>query len=172
MAYGGHTVYPHTTTFPHLYLPVRWQPFILFFLFLSKSSFCRKHIGLAPYSDSQISFLGITMWWLWLVGSIKLWVSYAEYSLFYGCLLQKRPMIESILLTEATPCTVPRLLLSVWWRQFVSICGFVTVWEKQSTTIVAWSRCTTSRYTHVCVCMYVCVYICTYVYIYAYEYYI
>jgi len=38
-----------------------------------------------------------------LVGSMKLQVSYAEYSLFYEALLQKRPMILSILLTVATP---------------------------------------------------------------------
>jgi len=44
------------------------------------------------------------MGWLWLVGSITLQVSFAEYGLFYKALLQKRPRIESILLTVATPC--------------------------------------------------------------------
>jgi len=39
----------------------------------------------------------------WSVGSIKLYVSFAEYSLFYRVLLQKRPIILSILLTKATP---------------------------------------------------------------------
>ena len=43
------------------------------------------------------------MGWLRLVGSIKLWVSLAEYSLFYRALLQKRSIILSILLTVATP---------------------------------------------------------------------
>jgi len=43
------------------------------------------------------------MGWLRLVGSIKLQVSFAEYPLFYRALLQKRPIILSILLTEATP---------------------------------------------------------------------
>jgi len=43
------------------------------------------------------------MGWLQLVGSIKLQVSFAEYSLFYRALLQKRPIIFSILLTQATP---------------------------------------------------------------------
>jgi len=33
------------------------------------------------------------MGWLRLVGSLKLWVSFAEYSLFYRALLQKRPMV-------------------------------------------------------------------------------
>jgi len=33
------------------------------------------------------------MGWLRLVGSIKSWVSFAEHSLFYRALLQKRPVI-------------------------------------------------------------------------------
>jgi len=41
--------------------------------------------------------------WLRSVGSIKLQVSFAEYCLFYRALLQKRPIIVSILLTKATP---------------------------------------------------------------------
>ena len=43
------------------------------------------------------------MGWLRLVGSIKLQVSFAEYFPFYQALLQKKPTIWSILLTEATP---------------------------------------------------------------------
>ena len=41
--------------------------------------------------------------WLQLVGSIKLQVSFAEYCLCCRALLQKRPVILSILLTKATP---------------------------------------------------------------------
>jgi len=44
----------------------------------------------------------IRMGWLQSVGSIKLYVSFAEYCLFYKALLQKRSIILSILLTEAT----------------------------------------------------------------------
>jgi len=44
-----------------------------------------------------------TMGWLRSVGSIKLQVSYAEYRLFHRALLQKRPLILSILLAKATP---------------------------------------------------------------------
>ena len=43
------------------------------------------------------------MGWLWLVGSIKLYVSFAEYRLFYRALLQKRPIIVRSLLIVATP---------------------------------------------------------------------
>jgi len=43
------------------------------------------------------------MGWLRLVGSLKLQVSFAEYSLFYRALLQKRPIILRSLLIVATP---------------------------------------------------------------------
>ena len=42
------------------------------------------------------------MGWLRSVGSIKLQVAFAEYRLFCRALLQKRPIILSILPTEAT----------------------------------------------------------------------
>ena len=37
--------------------------------------------------------MGDVTWSLWSVGSIKLYVSFAEYCLFYRALLQKRPEI-------------------------------------------------------------------------------
>jgi len=43
------------------------------------------------------------MGWLQLVGSSKLQVSFAEHSLFYRALLQKRPIIWRSLLIVATP---------------------------------------------------------------------
>ena len=43
------------------------------------------------------------MGWLRLVGSIKSQVSFAEYSLFYRALLQKKPIISRSLLIIATP---------------------------------------------------------------------
>jgi len=43
------------------------------------------------------------MGWLRLVGSLKLQVSFAEYSLFYRALLQRRPMILRSLVIVATP---------------------------------------------------------------------
>ena len=46
------------------------------------------------------------MRWLRSVASIKLYFSFAEYCLFYRALLQKRPIIVSILPTEATPYLV------------------------------------------------------------------
>jgi len=46
---------------------------------------------------------GVRMGWLRLVGSLKSQVSFAEYSLFYRALLQKRPIILRSLLIIATP---------------------------------------------------------------------
>ena len=45
-----------------------------------------------------------TVGWLRFVGSFKLWVSFAEYRLFYRALLQKRRMILRSLLIVASPC--------------------------------------------------------------------
>ena len=43
------------------------------------------------------------MGWLWLVGWIKLQVSFAKETYKRDAILQKRPIILSILLTVATP---------------------------------------------------------------------
>jgi len=43
------------------------------------------------------------MRWLWFVGSIKLYVSFAKDTYKRDDILQKRPIILSILLTVATP---------------------------------------------------------------------
>jgi len=43
------------------------------------------------------------MGWLQLVGSFKLYVSFAEYILFYRALLQQRPTNLRSLLIVATP---------------------------------------------------------------------
>jgi len=43
------------------------------------------------------------MGWLRLVGSLKFYVSFAEYGLFYRVLLQKRSIILRSLLIVATP---------------------------------------------------------------------
>ena len=51
---------------------------------------------------SDIYTTSSPMGWLQWLGSITLFVSFAEYSLFYRAILQKRPIILSILLTEAT----------------------------------------------------------------------
>ena len=59
--------------------------------------------------DTSVSSLqsDVSMGWLWSVGSIQLQVTFAEYRLFYRALLQKRPIISSILLNKTTPYTHP-----------------------------------------------------------------
>ena len=60
-----------------------------------------SHIYIQTYKNTcKYSFMH--MGWPRLVGSIKLQFSFAEYSLFYRSLVQKRPIIVSIPLTEAT----------------------------------------------------------------------
>jgi len=55
------------------------------------------------FSRRRWSVISPAVGWLRLVGSIKLQVSVAECCLFYRALLQKRPIILSILLIKATP---------------------------------------------------------------------
>jgi len=73
------------------------------------------------------------MGWLRSVGSIKLKVSFAEYRLFYRTLLQKRPIVFSILLTEATP--YERVMNTaqkscVMWMSRISYERFIGVVQK------------------------------------------
>ena len=77
----------------------------------------------------------LDMGWLRSVGSIKLYVSFAEYRLFYRSLLQKRPIILSILLTKATPYLCIRI------NAYVHLCTYIYI-----------SICT---YTHICMYAYV-----------------
>jgi len=74
-----------------------------FFLELNESMLVCKDLMLEVGEVVSKKKVNIYMGWLRLVGSIKLQVSFAEYSLFYRVLSQKRPIISSILLTEATP---------------------------------------------------------------------
>jgi len=63
---------------------------------------------------------GTGMGWLRLVGSFKLYVSFAEYSLFYRALLQKRPVIWSHLLIVATPYFAQSRVKSHIWMSHVT----------------------------------------------------
>jgi len=54
-----------------------------------------------------------TMGWLRSVGLIKLQVSFAEFCLFYRALLHTRPIVLSILLTEAIPYPESHHLVSM-----------------------------------------------------------
>jgi len=56
-----------------------------------------------------------------LVGSLKLYVSFAEYRLFYRALLQKRPRILRNLLIVATP-------YAVRWQICLPVVGCEAIW--------------------------------------------
>jgi len=72
------------------------------YLFVCVNKYVCTHFNVRCRYDGTHTAIA-PMGWLRLVGSIQLQVSFAEYSLFYRALLQKRPVILSILLTVATP---------------------------------------------------------------------
>ena len=67
----------------------------------------RKLVHLVCVSGREsfyVEFMSVgDMGWLRLVNSLKSWVSFAEYSLFYRALLQMRPVILRSLLIVASP---------------------------------------------------------------------
>jgi len=74
----------------------------------------------------------IDMGWLRLVGSLKLQVSFAEYSLFYRALLQKRPIILKALLIVATPYAFGWLrVLAMGWLWLVGSIKFLVSFAKE-----------------------------------------
>jgi len=65
---------------------------------------CDTCCNTADMSFSKLSYIVMScMGWLRVLGSIKLHVSFAEYSLVYRALLQKKPIILRSLLIVATP---------------------------------------------------------------------
>ena len=107
--------------------------------------------------------------WLRLVGSTNLQVSFAEYSLFYRALLQKRSIIWSISLTEATPYDEGRVK-ELWlvWMSHVS-CEWVMSHVHSTITsercvrgvgvacvLCAWVSCPPCVCVQVCVCVVWC----------------
>ena len=76
---------------------------ILIFVYWYVYSIDMCYIVLYRYVYSHSQYYYIDMGWLRLVGSWKVQVSFAEYSLLYRALLQKRPMILRSLLIVASP---------------------------------------------------------------------
>jgi len=89
-------------------------------LFCKISSFLQGSFAKETYIF-RVMYLPIG--WLRLVGSLKLQLSFAEYSFFYRALLQKRAIILRSLLIVATPYQWKYLSvhhLSIYWVALVS----------------------------------------------------
>ena len=91
----------------------------------------RKNLLIIAILPVKMLFLTTcVMGWLWSVGSIKLQFYFAEYRFFNWTLLQKRPIICTILLIEATPYAWLGLILLAWRDSF--IWQRVRVWHPTS----------------------------------------
>jgi len=74
-------------------------------LYISRVAYMNESYHIWMY-DVTYECATIPMGWLRLVGSLKSWVSFAEYRLFCRALLQKRPVISRSLRIEASPYTI------------------------------------------------------------------
>ena len=99
---------------------------------------------------TQMTGRDVGMGWLWLVGSIKLQVSFAKEPYKRDNILQKRPIILSILLTVATP--------------YVYICVYICI------CIYVYRKKYVYIHMNLYMCKHICVYIYKYVYMYMYMY--
>ena len=131
--------------------------------------------------------------WLWLVGSLKTYVSFAEFSLFHRALLQKRPMFLGSPQTPSSKLNMTELLWSCdlespraaismsfdhhiscssWWGQssisilthFYTYCLFPFFCRHTLDIHASW------RHTLDGECMYIYIYVCIYMYVYIYIY--
>ena len=84
-------MYMYIQTYIHTQISVRMHIYVRMHTLYAHS------ITLTSTNDTA------AMGWLRLVGSFKLYVSFAEYRLFYRALLQKRSIIFRSLLIVATP---------------------------------------------------------------------
>jgi len=78
----------------------------------------------------MVQYSEVTMGWLRLAGSIKLQVSFAKEPYKRDDILQKRPVILSILLTAATPYQgewLPQVRAAVCVAVYVAVCVAVCV---------------------------------------------
>ena len=105
------------------------------------------------------------MGWRRLVGFLKLQVSFAEYRLFNRPLLQKRPIILLILLTEATPYvnTYAKMCMKIWQYQVVLLCVCPYICDVLLVSLSTMCVCVcvyVRELSCVCVCLHVCVCAC------------
>ena len=73
--------------------------------YVRHDSFICEWYVICVHNKRRFVYTDLCMGWLWLVGSLKLQVSFARETYRRDDILQKRLIIESILLTVATPYT-------------------------------------------------------------------
>ena len=100
---------------------------------MTPSSFGNTHDIVSLWRHTWLDII----WARKVVGSIKLYVSFAEYHLSYRGHLQKRPIILSILLTETTPYLVATwpIAISIYIYLSTSIYLHLSIYIYPSTYI-------------------------------------
>ena len=112
------------------------------------------------------------MGWLRLVGSLNSFVSFSEYSLFYRSLLQKRPMLGSLLMYQWHV----RIICIYICTYHIHICICIMATHTYIYTYVYTYNGDTHIHIYICVYVYIYhIHICRYImathtYIYTYMY--
>jgi len=142
---GWHTISKHSAEWYCMYILTPYTPrrWCLVTIIVYPQKIQRFHRPLG----SQ------TMGWLWLVGSLKLYVSFAKEPYKREDILQKKPMILRSLLIVATPYVQ------------LNIMGVST---HIANDVVAIMMCDTNMYIYIWVYVYMYTYIYIYIYIYVY----
>jgi len=96
--------YVYMSVHVYVYISLRFPFHMPHFIILCALCMCAYFVCMCTYDFYVIIPVERTggMRCLRLVGSIKMWVSFAEYRLFYRALLQTRPIILRSLLIVAT----------------------------------------------------------------------
>jgi len=118
--------YTHTGTCIHIYIFIGYVNDIstLHVCMQCLDWMCVSYVFIVCVQDMYS--LNVCMGWLSLVGSLKIQVSFAGYSLFYRALLQKRPMFLESLQIVATSynmndvyitwkCGLRVYDINIWW---------------------------------------------------------
>jgi len=124
-------------------------------VYLWVSVYVRESNNIFRLMSTEFFSIFSAMGWLWLAGSLKLYVSFAQYSLFYRALLQKKPKILGSLLIVATPYRSPcalyvcvcvneresndtssRVSTEFFWVSLLSLCGDNSRGEKRKNAVL------------------------------------
>jgi len=96
-------IYMYKYIYIYIHIEKSLVPWLIFFPWLVLSVRTQLLKQMKKINTHTHTCRYFNMGWLRLVGSLKSWVSFTEYSLFYRALLQKRPIILRSLLDVLTP---------------------------------------------------------------------